>query len=86
MTIFFPTKQEYKYKILPLRIECTSIKCNKKKMCKNKIFYLKTIGISPDDTAQVTCARPPSCKFFGNLNGSITGGADGKIQRKAQKF
>lgn len=55
-------------------------------MCKNKIFYLKTIGISPDDTAQVTCARPPSCKFFGNLNGSITGGADGKIQRKAQKF
>lgn len=38
-------------------------------------FHVNAIGISPDDTAHVTCARPPSCKFFGNANGSITGGA-----------
>lgn len=34
------------------------------------------MGMSPDETAQVICARPPSCRFFGNLKDSITGGPE----------
>lgn len=30
--------------------------------------------MSPDETEQDTWARPPSCKFFGKENSSITGG------------
>lgn len=40
----------------------------------SSLRQLKNTGISPDDTEHVTCARPPSCRFFGKLNASITGG------------
>lgn len=45
-------------------------------------FQLKYTGISPDETEHVTCARPPSCKFFGKLKGSMTGGAAKKKKNK----
>lgn len=37
-------------------------------------FQVNIIGKSPLETAHVTWALPPSCTFFGNKNGSITGG------------
>lgn len=59
---------------------CFCLYCDVILTCKltgiwwSSFFQLNTIGISPDETAQVTWALPPSCKFFGNENGSITGG------------